>query len=727
MSTFLLRFLISSSKEVIIALIIQVSFLGALGLEQIGIDIPILREVLGFIYITIVPGMLFLRALDRSKNFTVEKFLYSIGLSIILLVFIGLFVNLVYPLWGIQKPLSTIPMIVTLVSVVTILIIFVILKRRGVSYSFNISHIMVKYSLLLSLLLLVTVIGTCLTHCYNSNVLLIVSLLIVSLIPILVILGKIPNEVLPLVIFVVSATLMYHNFLSTPYLLGQDIQVEYYFANVVYLNSLWNPSFEYQANSLLNTVILPSMYSKMLSLPLIWTIKTVYPLLFSIGVVALYQAFKNQIGEKMAFLSAFFFASQYVNYHVMYMKHYVLIFFSCLFVLSLFDKDLNLNIILKRFLSICFIIGLVFSHYGLPYLLIGASIFTLILLRCFKIEGTKLNFLTTPHFVILSIIMMTSWHSYTSSSAGFKAVIEVGGRIINSIFELFKPMEGSGLHLLHYQSLSWEWEVLKVMYIITQTLVVVGFLVILSQKLSCKGSNKGTDIPDEYFYYSTAFLVLMAINLFMPIFQAQTIALGRIYNFSLVFLAPYCIIGGVAIIKKLFRFEKQHALKILSVFFTIFLLLNTQVIMEINRNLLSDGYARSPSLSYPRIMKGQASLEEIAGFFGSYVSPSDVYGAKWLGRYMDKGRKIATDFSPAVCYYGMIPRYNHIYCSSLESMRNCIENENIYILLKGHNLKFDLMLGNPVVGQNWKTSEIIQILNLKKNKVYSNVRTTIYE
>ena len=84
-------------------------------------------------------------------------------------------------------------------------------------------------------------------------------------------------------------------------------------------------------------------------------------------------------------------------------------------------------------------------------------------------------------------------------------------------------------------------------------------------------------------------------------------------------------------------------------------------------------------------MKGQASLEEIAGFFGSYVSPSDVYGAKWLGRYMDKGRKIATDFSPAVCYYGMIPRYNHIYCSSLESMRNCIESENIYILLKGHN------------------------------------------
>ena len=46
---------------------IHLAMLGAIGLDFMGLDIPILRQVIGFIYLTFVPGIIILRLLKLHK------------------------------------------------------------------------------------------------------------------------------------------------------------------------------------------------------------------------------------------------------------------------------------------------------------------------------------------------------------------------------------------------------------------------------------------------------------------------------------------------------------------------------------------------------------------------------------------------------------------------------------------------------------------------------------
>ena len=70
----------------------------------IFLKIPILRPILGFLYFTIIPGLLILHILKLNKIEFIKKFVLSVGLSVAFLIFAGLLVNSFYPL--ILKPLS---------------------------------------------------------------------------------------------------------------------------------------------------------------------------------------------------------------------------------------------------------------------------------------------------------------------------------------------------------------------------------------------------------------------------------------------------------------------------------------------------------------------------------------------------------------------------------------------------------------------------------------------
>ena len=92
---------------------IQLAMWGVIGLDATGLQIPILREFIGFIYLTFVPGIIILRILKLHKLGNIETLLYSVGLSIASLMFTGLFMNTVYPLFGISGPISITPLIIT--------------------------------------------------------------------------------------------------------------------------------------------------------------------------------------------------------------------------------------------------------------------------------------------------------------------------------------------------------------------------------------------------------------------------------------------------------------------------------------------------------------------------------------------------------------------------------------------------------------------------------------
>jgi uncharacterized membrane protein len=62
-------------------------------------NLTIVREVLGFVYLTFLPGFALLRLL-RLKLEVVESIVFAVGLSIVFLMGAGLLLNSVGPLIG---------------------------------------------------------------------------------------------------------------------------------------------------------------------------------------------------------------------------------------------------------------------------------------------------------------------------------------------------------------------------------------------------------------------------------------------------------------------------------------------------------------------------------------------------------------------------------------------------------------------------------------------------
>ena len=90
----------------LIILSFQFLFLGIVGLRAIGIDIPILRQIISFIYLLFVPGLLILRILRFHELGKLKTILFTMGLSITFLYLLGFFINLLYPFLGIHSPIS---------------------------------------------------------------------------------------------------------------------------------------------------------------------------------------------------------------------------------------------------------------------------------------------------------------------------------------------------------------------------------------------------------------------------------------------------------------------------------------------------------------------------------------------------------------------------------------------------------------------------------------------
>ena len=93
--------------------IIQISLWIIVGLSYIGINIPIISEILTFLSLFFINGVLILRLLKIHDLGNVENLLYSVGLSLAATMFLGMLIDLIYPFIGILDPISKLPLMIT--------------------------------------------------------------------------------------------------------------------------------------------------------------------------------------------------------------------------------------------------------------------------------------------------------------------------------------------------------------------------------------------------------------------------------------------------------------------------------------------------------------------------------------------------------------------------------------------------------------------------------------
>ena len=189
--------------------------------NKIGFNIFIVNQIIGFIYLTFIPGIIILRIIKLHDIGKIRVVTYSIGLSLVTLMLVGFFINALYPFFGIDKPLSSESLFISIFFITSILLFFSYVRDKDSFYS---HHVPINkcgsWTLFLCLLPFLSIIGTYLMNVYLINYLIIILLIILSSLPILIVHDKIPKELFPLMVLTISISLLFHRSLISTQLWG---------------------------------------------------------------------------------------------------------------------------------------------------------------------------------------------------------------------------------------------------------------------------------------------------------------------------------------------------------------------------------------------------------------------------------------------------------------------------------------------------------------------------
>lgn len=610
-------------------------------------DVPVARQVVGFLFVTFVPGFIIIKLLKLNELEALETVLLSVGLSVAFLMLAGLLVNELCSLFGIVKPLSLTPLMIILNNFILVGGILVYLRSENVKLwdagGFGLSPLVLVF---IGLPIL-SIAGALIVNTSGDSMILLFMILSIAVLFALAILSKklVPLKLYPLIIFMVTIALLFHSSLVSNYIHGFDIHSEYYMFKLTQINGYWDsnayfPNIEYgRYNSMLSVVMLPVIYSNVLNMEGTWVLKIVFPLIFSLVPLALYQMWQKTTEKKIAFISVFLLMAEMTFYTEMIglaRQMVAELFFALLFLVVL-NKKMN-----STGGKICFVIfsfALVVSHYGIAiifFFLISAA------WLCMQLFRKKSKTLTLS-LILLFFVIMFSWYICTSSSAPFEAMMQFEDRVYNSLSDFFNPAS-RGTEVLRGLGMesppSYLNMISRIFAYATEFFILIGFTTLMIKR-------KSGFLAQDYVVFSSISVVLLAMCILLPSF-AGTMGMTRFYHIILFFLAPFFFVGCETFAGFLSKQKTKFYTSILVLIVLVpYFLFQTNFVYEV-----TGSESWSPPLSGYRM--GPRPYFEMG-----YVNEKDVFGATWLPENLDiKHTRIYADFSGRIALYsyGMISR-----------------------------------------------------------------------
>lgn len=560
----------------LLSLAVLLANLGLVGLAASGYDIPVLRQIVGFLFLAFIPGVLILRILKIHNISAIESLLYSVGLSLAFVMFTGLFANFALPPIGVSKPISTFPVVATL-SVFTLILGAAAYKRDN-DFSAepkrsNMREILSAPYLLLFSLPVLAVLGAHLVNQYQNNLMLLFFIVAIAGVVAAAAFDRLPRKAYPLAIALIGLSLLLHVSLISPQLVGVDIHAEYYFQNQVFQNGHWDFTIPHNYNTALSIVMLCPIFSLVLDMDAVWVFKIIYPLIFSLVPLALFHVFREQIGDKKAFLSAFFFMAMWtfaIRMPTLARQEIAELFFALL-ILLLIDRKLALG--QRLVLAIVFAISLIVSHYALGYicmafLLVGWGIVAVVRSPAgrrawgwltHRLGGLPESSTTQgafPHKIMAVVIAIylvfaLGWYGGIAQGTALDTITNIGQKQYSLLSSepdepgsaFLDPTQREGLVEtalgLDFASASASGKAFRVFQYLTQLFIVLGFFIIVLRP-------KGLRFRGEYVALSVVAALILFACIALPRFSGY-LNVHRFYHISLFLLAPLCVIGGQAI------------------------------------------------------------------------------------------------------------------------------------------------------------------------------------
>jgi uncharacterized membrane protein len=475
---------------------------------------------------------------------------------------------------------------------------------------------------------------------------------LISVIPIFVFFTKlIPTKYLPALIFSVSLALVLHQALISQHLWGADINAEYYFYQVTNQNHHWDsnivpPTYNSGVYSSTTSItLLPVAVSSITGIEGLWVFKAVFPFLYSLVPLILYLIFQKQIGSRPAFLAAFFFAAIPSFYQVDLTegKQMIATVFIVLFILVLLKEPKRFSGFLLVLFGACAII----SHYS-------SGLFLVVLL----LLATPIFWLKHRSYRLPAALAVSIWGFYllwyTFMSGG--SVLNMFGNFINAVYTAIPRFLDAdsrfGVALLQSETV-WVTQLITYLNVIFQALITLGLIDYFYSKMK----KKTNTVFWEFAVFATVSFSFLFLTVALPLFGSY-FHMGRLYTLSLLFLAPFGVLGSLACGKILNRvlhlnIHKISLLKALSLFATIFLLFNIGFFSAILNQPYGSAFSIVPDTSYALYNQGE------------------FVGALWLTTYAAPDAHVLMDPASAPVFFSLA------YLNILDVMSVIRENTDV--------------------------------------------------
>ena len=501
--------------------------------------------------------------------------------------------------------------------------------------------------------------------------------------------------------------------------MGTDLHLEYYLFEAVKRSGHWyTTGYADPYNSLLSVTVLPTMIQSVLAIDDTAVFNVIYPIVFSFAPVLLYLAYRHVIGAKRAFLSVVLFMS-YVAYYqeVDFIgKQMIAEVILASLILVAMSSSLQSKAKTIAALPIILIIGLVASHYSTLYIYVFISLLSWIFLRILKRRTVS----TLP-IIGLALVVAVAWYIYTAGGTALISLVQLGSTVSQTFFSKFFVPESRGPLVVKALGIGVNPTLWNRMFLFTDYLIQA-FIVVGSIKLWTERKNR--TITGEFLSYTWAGLCFLALGILVPSLAAG-INSTRVYQMSLIFISPACVIGGEAIFTSLLRFLStcrksisrprfDISLTLVSCIIVLFLLFNTGFIHEVTGDKpisLSLGYNQLRASNTPDL---------VLYFHSEYTQAQDVASARWLSKYANNNLMVCGDILSrfnVLNSYGNIPRAQQPSTPLLYPGTSGPGCE--YFYLSSMNELKRLGVGPNWLNPYWSTSEVSDLL-VNRNTVYSN-------
>jgi uncharacterized membrane protein len=525
------------------------------------LNIPFLRQISGFLFLTILPGLLILQLLKLNKIESTEKVVLLVGLSISFLMLFGLLINNLSLSLGHETPLSATSLLISFNLAFVLLTIIGYKTNKDSIFSLpnlNLSTSEKAFLIVPVMFPALSIFGMNLMNTTDNNIIL---MFLLFSIPIYIASicffnHKFPKRLYPIVIFLISVSLLLLYMLRFPHIHGSDVHTEYYIFRTTLNNSHWSIVMHNTLDACLSISLLPAIFQSILNVDAQeYLFKGVCVLIGSFSPLAIYIMSKKYICESYAFLASFFFISQSVFLKAAANPRTIIaIFFAALAVMVFFND--RIDPLKRRFLFIIFMLSVVVSHYSTAYLFFFIILFTWF---AGEIFAKKLLFdkKITLTVVLLFLAFIFFWYSQITT-VPFNAGIRYFENTFLSLNDFFvEELRDPGYEQLVGRGLEYG-IVSRIHFFVTWgsfILIGIGVLTMLKgYKEMIAISNAKVKKPDflktkfevEFLTMALACAGILVLTVALP-YVSQHYGTDRLYSLVMIMLSVCFIIGGMTL------------------------------------------------------------------------------------------------------------------------------------------------------------------------------------